>query len=43
MVATAAAEDGLIPLANRERRNTASGYFVHEPEADQFDPDLAAT
>jgi hypothetical protein len=40
-VATAA-EDGLIPLANRERRNTASKYFVHEPEQISY-PDLAAT
>jgi len=32
LVATAESEDSLIPLANRERRNAASGYFVHEPE-----------
>jgi hypothetical protein len=34
----AESEDSLISLANRERRNTASGYFVHEPEQISLTP-----
>ena len=38
LVEAAESEDSLIPLANRERRNTASGYFVHEPEQISLTP-----
>jgi hypothetical protein len=41
-VATAESEDSLIPPANRERRNTASGLLRPRTGADQFNPDLAA-